>query len=258
MKRYLENLPEFKELVVEAQMCGKCPYTMLHRTFLGEHNGPLNARLLFIGEAPGVEILDGPTRPFSGSKSGANFDRFLSVAGIDRDKDVFITNAVLHTPVEITPQQALEAQSEGYHTYFQRQKSVKGRHASEDELLNCTGYLLRQIEIVNPEIVVTLGAVALKTLSYIGPHNFGVKKNVGQLLDWKCNSYGITTRKLVPLYHPSPTITPSRVSYEEQEKHYKQLASYLEERSLCGLQLSYCGEGHWCNECDRIFSEQKR
>lgn len=202
MSRSLKEVA-FDQLKKKAEECRRCPMTMLERTFLG-HNGPLDAELLFIGEAPGVEILDGPTRPMSGSKSGRNFDMLLEFAGVNRDQ-VFVTNALLHTPI----------------VGDKKGGKPQGRGPSEDELFNCTDYLLHQIRIVNPKVVVTLGAVALRALGMIEAHGLRVTRNVAQLHPWKDWS-------LVPLFHTSPNVITSRLVFEQHSMYYRQLGDYLE------------------------------
>ena len=89
---------------------------------------------------------------------------------------MFITNAVLCNP---------------------RDEGGRNRRPNASELRNCLELLSRQIEVVNPEVIATLGATALAALAMIEEHNLTLSRDVGSVVPW----HG---RRLVPLYHPSP------------------------------------------------------
>src|SRR5688572_33352701 len=125
----------FAKLVTEAAACTLCPDMCERAAVLSERNGPLSARIMFIGEAPGRKGADQTRVPFSGDQSGKNFDRFLASIGLSR-QHVFITSAALCNP---------------------RGESGANRKPSRSELGNCSYFLRQIIEIVNPELVVTLG-----------------------------------------------------------------------------------------------------
>jgi DNA polymerase len=108
--------------------CPLCPY----RTQAVPGEGPIDARLFMIGEAPGAEE-DKAGRPFVG-RAGMFLNRALSEAGLNRE-EIFITNAVKCRP----PQ---------------------NRKPRADELLACRPFLDRQLELVQPEWICTLGAVS--------------------------------------------------------------------------------------------------
>jgi DNA polymerase len=101
----------------------------------------------------------------------------MSAAGLTR-RDVFITNSVLCSP---------------------RKPSGANDKPSATEIANCSTFLARQIELLNPLVIGTLGAVALETLKRISPHDFRLKTHAAQILEWN-------RRLLVPLYHPSPQV----------------------------------------------------
>ena len=72
----------FKELVAEAASCTQCPAMCGRSAVLSELNGSTDARIMFIGEAPGRKGADRTRIPFSGDQSGANFDRYLKAGRI--------------------------------------------------------------------------------------------------------------------------------------------------------------------------------
>ena len=135
----------FITLVNEVQICKKCPRMLNSARVLSEAAGHLNADLMFIGEAPGRLGADQTLIPFHGDTSGHNFEDFLDFSGISRS-DIYITNAALCNP-----------------------KNEEGKNSTPklSEIRNCSNFLKRQIHLVDPHIIVTLGGVALNALSEI-------------------------------------------------------------------------------------------
>ena len=160
---------------MEAQSCGLCENLRERTAVLSESNGKLKSKILFVAEAPGRNGGDRTRVPLVGDASGANFQKFIGSIGLRRE-DVFVTNSVLCNP---------------------RKDSGANRKPSKLEIKNCSSFLRRQIEVLEPRIIVTLGSVALEALKSVAYHQFSLKTNVGKVLDWN-------DRFLVPLYHPSP------------------------------------------------------
>lgn len=166
---------------------------MCERTaVLSELNGSVSARIMFIGEAPGRKGADRTRIPFSGDQSGRNFDRFLASIGLSRQQ-IFITSAALCNP---------------------RSDSGANRKPSKTELVNCSTFLRQTLEIVNPEVVVTLGSVALDALKSIETHGLVLKESAAGVYHWN-------GRVLVPIYHPSPQVLASHRREAEQLRDYK-------------------------------------
>src|SRR5918999_6081968 len=88
---------QFEQLVSDAAACRLCPAMCGRSAVLSELNGSTDARIMFIGEAPGRKGADRTRVPFSGDQSGANFDRFLDSIELSRKK-IFITSAALCNP----------------------------------------------------------------------------------------------------------------------------------------------------------------
>ena len=99
MSDYLESgtKERFIALTTEAANCRLCPAMCGRSAVLSELNGRLDARVMFIGEAPGRKGADRTRIPFSGDQSGKNFDRFLASIGLKRSQ-IFITSAALCNP----------------------------------------------------------------------------------------------------------------------------------------------------------------
>jgi uracil-DNA glycosylase len=190
-----QKAKQFAKLVSEASACRKCPAMCERAAVLSELNGSLTARVMFIGEAPGRKGADRTRIPFSGDQSGKNFDRFLTAAGLQRS-EIFITSAALCNP---------------------RKESGANRRPSAKELRNCSDYLRQTIELIDPEIVVTLGTVALEALKLVEPHEFTLRSDATKVRRWN-------GRMLVPLYHPSPQVLITSRNERTQLRDYKALA----------------------------------
>jgi uracil-DNA glycosylase family 4 len=172
---------------------------MCERTaVLSELNGSVAARIMFIGEAPGRKGADQTRVPFSGDQSGKNFDRFLASIGLSREH-IFITSAALCNP---------------------RSESGANRKPSRSELANCSQFLRQTFELVDPELVVTLGSVALDALRAIESHELSLKESAAKIHQWN-------GRVLVPIYHPSPQVLASHRREKEQLQDYKVVVQAL-------------------------------
>jgi uracil-DNA glycosylase family 4 len=183
---------QFAELVAEAASCTRCPAMCERAAVLSELNGSVDARVMFIGEAPGRKGADRTRIPFSGDQSGKNFERFLAAASLKRS-EIFITGAALCNP---------------------RTASGANRRPTTQELRNCSAFLRRTIELVNPEVIVTLGGVALEALKRLRDHSFTLRDDGAQVRRWN-------DRTLIPLYHPSPQVLITSRDENAQMRDYK-------------------------------------
>ncbi len=161
---------------------------MAHCHTLGAANGPPRARVLFVGEAPGRYGAGRSGVPFHGDESGRRFESLLAIAGLTRD-DVFVTNAVLCNPLDA---------------------SGRNRRPRTSEVTNCGAFLLRQIEVMEPEIVVAVGVVALDALSRIETHGVTLRQSCGLPVLW-------LGRRIVALYHPGRRALVHRDEASQQE-----------------------------------------
>jgi uracil-DNA glycosylase family 4 len=150
---------------------------------------------MFIGEAPGRKGADRTRVPFSGDQSGKNFDHFLTSVGLARS-EIFITSAAL-----CNPQTATGA----------------NRRPTSTELRNCADFLARTIKLIDPNVIVTLGGVALEALKSIETHQFTLREDVAKLREWN-------GRTLIPLYHPSPQVLITSRDEQAQVRDYKVVA----------------------------------
>src|SRR4029079_12998953 len=188
----------FNQLVQDASRCTLCPAMCGRSAVLSELNGSPDARVMFVGEAPGRKGADRTRVPFSGDQSGANLDRFLSSINLTR-KEIFITSAALCNP---------------------RSESGANRKPTQKELTNCSTFLKRTIELVDPRVIVTLGSVALESLKRIQSHELSLKTSASQIHSW--NNVVIVT-----ISHPSPQLLASHRREAEQLRDYQGVAQAI-------------------------------
>ena len=195
---------QFGALFAEAAACVRCPAMCERAAVLSELNGSLNARVMFIGEAPGRKGADRTRIPFSGDQSGKNFERFLSSIGLKRS-EIFITSAALCNP---------------------RAPSGANRRPTAQEMRNCSDFLRRTIELIDPPVIATLGGVALEALKLVHYHEFSLQNDAARIRRWN-------DRLLVPLYHPSPQVLITSRKEAAQLRDYKVVtrAMRLKEKS---------------------------
>jgi uracil-DNA glycosylase len=155
------SLPELEAV---AKQCTECP---LHRgrTHVVFGVGNPHAELMFVGEAPGRdEDLQG--EPFIG-RAGQLLTRIIEAIGMKR-QDVYIANVIKCRP-------------------------PNNRNPEEDEIARCEPYLMRQIALVQPRLIVALGTFAAQTL-------LKTKLPISQLRGRFHTYQGV---KLMPTFHPA-------------------------------------------------------
>lgn len=186
---------QFANLAAEAAACRLCPAMCERTAVFSELNGAVDARIMFIGEAPGRKGADRTRAPFSGDQSGKNFDRFISSIGLTRGQ-IFITSAALCNP---------------------HSASGANRRPTAREVANCSDFLRRTIALIDPKLIVTLGGVALDALKLVHYHELNLKEAAGKIHRWD-------QRLLVPLYHPSPQVLITSRDETAQLRDYRIVA----------------------------------
>ncbi len=175
---------------------------MNHVHILGGVNGPLDADVLFVAEAPGRLGAARTGVPMTSDVTGRRFHAFLAEAGLARSR-VFITNAVLCNPLTA---------------------GGRNRRPSAREVAACRDFLAAQLVLVAAPLVAALGGVALEALPRIAPHEAVLARDVGRALSW--NGAGRPNRMLVPLYHPSIQSTLAR-PHQTQRRDWRRLGELV-------------------------------
>ncbi|HZT40806.1 MAG TPA: uracil-DNA glycosylase [Chthonomonadaceae bacterium] len=188
----------FDRLAAEAQACVRCPRLAERIAVLSRANGSLAPRVVFVAEAPGRRGGDRTRVPMQGDASGQTFRWLMQQAGL-RAEEVFITNAVLCNP---------------------RKPSGANDKPTANEIANCSDFLRRQLDLLRPELVVSVGATALAALGRLEPHGLRLTTDVGRCIPWR-------GARLLPVYHPSPQVLISRRSLAEQAADWQAIRHAL-------------------------------
>ncbi len=165
-------------LSLECGACQACGLAQGRQHVVVSRGNP-SARLLLIGEAPGAQE-DAQGRPFVG-RAGQLLDRMLESVGLDSEQDAYICNVIKCRPPD-------------------------NRRPSAPEIAACRPFLLRQIALVDPRLILLVGATALEGV-------LGIKGGITRLRgQWRAGEgEGLEGRVLMPILHPSYLLrNPSR------------------------------------------------
>jgi uracil-DNA glycosylase family protein len=183
-KPFLPRVLSIPSLQRAARKCEGCPlYLRATQTVFGE--GPEDARVIMVGEQPG-DNEDRQGKPFVGN-AGKLFDRALEEAGVVRS-EVYVTNAVKHFKWE------------------ERGKRRIHKKPSAAEINACHPWLEAEIEIIEPDIIVCLGATAAQSLM---GRSFRVTADRGKFFESPWHS------QLMATVHPSSLL---RIT-DEADRH---------------------------------------
>jgi DNA polymerase len=188
-----ERREQLVALFREVQACTKCPlHTTRTQAVFGAGNA--DADLMFVGEAPGFNE-DQQGIPFVG-RAGNLLDEQLAANGLSRP-DVFITNVLKSRPPD-------------------------NRDPAPEEIEACKPYLFRQVELIEPIVICTLGNFATKLLRR---SNEGITRVHGQAQQ---QELGGRTVWLYPLFHPAAALRTPKVK-EQLAEDFARLPGLLAE-----------------------------
>ncbi len=182
------------QIAREVAVCQRC---MLHhsRKLAVPGEGPADAEIMFIGEGPGFHENE-QGRPFVGA-AGKYLEELLAKINLKRE-DVFICNVVKCRP-------------------------PNNRDPLPDELAACSDYLERQIQVINPKVIVTLGRYSMARFL---PN--------AKITDVHGQAYKIKGHLVVPMFHPAAALhQPSlKISVERDFAHLPELISKASEATV--------------------------
>ncbi len=150
--------------------CQKCPDLVANRTHTVLHSGNPNAKILFLGEAPGQDE-DEQGEAFVG-RAGQLLTNIIAACGLERKDDTYICNILKCRP-------------------------PRNRVPTDIEARNCEPYLKLQIKIINPKFIVCLGATAVRHLLKI-THPMGYIRG-----KWFKYEDAHVNADVICTYHPS-------------------------------------------------------
>jgi len=188
------NGDDLQKVAAEVRACTRCALAA-GRKHAVPGEGPTNAEIMFIGEGPGMNE-DAQGRPFVGA-SGRFLTELIGRAGLRRE-DVFIANVVKCRP-------------------------PGNRDPLPEEITACREFLDRQIALVNPKIIVTLGRFSMATY-FPGQRISAIHGKAKTMPDG---------RLVVPMFHPAAALHNAGLR-PELEKDFAGLRTMLEERTADG------------------------
>ena len=181
-----ERRDELKAVFQQASTCQKCPQLAATRTTVVFGSGHADADLMFVGEAPGANE-DKQGLPFVG-QAGRLLDTLLGEIGLTRG-DVFVANVLKCRP-------------------------PGNRDPLPHEIDACQDYLYRQLELIEPKVVCTLGNFATKLLR---ADPMGITRLHGRA---ELRQLGPRRVRLYPLFHPAAALyTPSMLDTLRTDFH---------------------------------------
>ncbi|HEX8130525.1 MAG TPA: uracil-DNA glycosylase [Pyrinomonadaceae bacterium] len=173
----------FEDIRNDIGECMRCPLCCEGRTKIVHSEGNVKARLMFVGEAPGADE-DASGRPFVG-RAGQLLNKIIEAIGMKRE-DVFIGNV-------------------------NRCRPANNRTPTIAEAATCKPFLLREIALLRPDVIVVMGNTAMKNLL---DTKEGITKLRGSFMDYK----GI---KVMPTFHPAYLLrdpSKKRETWEDMKK----------------------------------------
>src|SRR5689334_6043729 len=172
-----ERREALKEVFAQARACERCSELAKTRKTVVFGNGNADAQLMFVGEAPGASE-DEQGLPFVG-QAGKLLDKLLAEIGMER-KDVFVANTLKCRP-------------------------PGNRDPLPVEIENCREYLLRQVELIEPSVICTLGNFSTKLLR---DDPTGITRLHGQPEVIELGSRAV---RLYPIFHPAAALYTPRM-----------------------------------------------
>ncbi len=189
----------FDKLKEKCTACNKCELRKGCKQVVFGDGSP-EALIMLVGEAPGSDE-DNQGIPFVGS-AGQLLNRILSAVNIKRE-EVYITNIVKCRP-------------------------PRNRLPTNEEINHCLPYLKKQIEIINPDIIVCLGSLSTRTL---------IDKNA-RITKVRGNWYHIHSKLYIPTFHPAALLRdvhkkrPVWEDFQSISEEYGNLLSKSKEREF--------------------------
>ncbi len=156
---------DLDQLITTVSQCQQCPLGATRINVVVER-GNREAKIMIIGEGPG-QNEDEQGIPFVG-KAGQLLDKILAAVQLNPDRDVYICNVVKCRP-------------------------PGNRVPTDEEMNSCKSYLLEQIRLVNPSIILLTGATAVRAIT---GDKRGITKIRGTWTEWE-------GRWVMPIFHPA-------------------------------------------------------
>jgi len=187
-----EEFPTLEAIQEEMGDCRRCKLWQSRSRLVFGAGNP-KARLMFIGEAPGAEE-DKQGEPFVG-EAGNLLNNLLNKLGLSR-QEIYITNVIKSRP-------------------------PNNRNPEAEEIAACKPFLLKQIQAIRPQLIVTLGGVATHALLET---KTPITRLRGKWQRWQ-------NIAVMPTFHPSYLLLYPKARFETWDDMQKVLAKYREQKS---------------------------
>lgn len=188
-----ESLKQIKEDILNCDKCALKELREDNKYFPVIGQGSHKAKIMFIGEAPGLnEAKTG--MPFCGA-SGRILDQLLEHVGIKRE-DVYVTNILKDRP-------------------------PNNRDPEANEIEVCIPYLKRQIESIKPKVICTLGRYSMGVIM----KQFGLADKLDTISKIHGKEFEYEDIKIIPLYHPAVAVYNANMK-ETLKKDFQTLKKY--------------------------------
>jgi len=170
-------------------------------------DGSPESKIVLVGEAPGkTEVEQG--KPFVG-QAGKNLEEFLNILGIEREQ-LYITNVVKFRPFKVNPESGRES----------------NRTPNKDEIRISTAFIERELSLIQPKLVVSLGNIALRCILKDERTTIGVMH--GNPINVRFSGIEFV---LFPLYHPA-SIIYNRALRDVYLQDLMKLRDYMNKQKL--------------------------
>lgn len=186
---YKQTSPELQAFYEEIKDCQKCDLHKTRKNFVFGY-GNAQADVMFVGEAPGRDE-DEQGLPFVGV-SGKLLDKIFAAIGLKRE-DVYIANVIKCRP-------------------------PNNRNPKPEEIAQCEPYLIKQIDLIKPKLIVALGLFAANTLL----------KTQASLSELRKGDHHYQGIPLIVTYHPSALLRKP-ILKAESWKDFKKIRKFLDE-----------------------------
>jgi len=181
-KKIKEELKKIKDEIINCKKCPLYDYRKKNNFYPVIGEGNHWAKIMFIGEAPGLnEAKTG--RPFCGA-AGKVLDELLDSAGIKRE-DIYITNILKDRP-------------------------PGNRDPNKEEIESYAPFLEKQIKVISPELICTLGNYATKYIL----EKYGLEDRVQGISKIHGMLFSVNKIKIIPLYHPAVAVYNANMKSE--------------------------------------------
>jgi uracil-DNA glycosylase family 4 len=202
-----KNFDELNSKVLDYKKCAEL--ARLRKTSV--HGvGAVNARIIIIGDFPREDGAESTGIPFTGDASGELIRKLINDSDLSLESDIYLTYLV-----KCNPRKKMSA-VDG--------EKISFIEPAEEHKNNCIAYLSKEITIMTPHLLITLG---LDTSKYILKYFFSIEKDVKEMEDLHMKLFENPSFKLVPFFTPHDVTVNNKISIEQYTEDFQKLSEFL-------------------------------